>query len=117
MNNTPLEDQECHTLVDYLEILKQQGKVIVFSHTANETYTRSWNQKRRNTAMGVRSGIPDYVIVTRKYTLFLEMKRVKGGVVSPTQKKWIKAIENTGVPVAVCKGFDEAKIFVDKYLR
>lgn len=117
MNTTPTEDQECHTLVDYLEILKGQGKVVVFSHTANETYTKSWRQKRRNTAMGVRSGVPDYIIVTPKHTLFIEMKRTKGGVVSATQKEWVKAIQDTGVPCEVCKGFDEAKVFLDKWIK
>jgi hypothetical protein len=116
MNNTPTEDQECHTLVDYLEILKQQGKVIVFSHTANETYTKSWKQKARNKRMGVRSGVPDYIIVTKKHTIFLEMKRTKGGVVSATQKEWVKAIQDTGVACEVCRGFDEAKEFLDSYL-
>lgn len=123
MNITPTEDQECHTLVDYLEILKRQGKVITYAHIINELKLNRRRGQKPNFAylnkmksMGWRSGVPDYIIVTPKHTLFIEMKRTKGGVVSATQKEWIKAIQDTGVPCEVCKGFDEAKVFLDKYI-
>lgn len=110
------EEIECVALTNYLELLKEQGKVIVFSHTAQETYTKSWKQKNKNKRMGVRSGVPDYLIVTKKKLLFIEMKRKKGGVVSKAQKEWIKAINGVGGNAVVCRGFEEAKKVIEKEL-
>ena len=112
----PSEYDECKALVDFLEILVMQNKVIKFSHTANETYTTSWKQKMKNKQMGVRSGVPDYIVVTNKATLFIEMKRIKGGVVSQEQKEWVEAINKTGGHASVCKGFTEAMQFVKLFI-
>ena len=115
-NTSPLEIHECIALVEYLEILQSQKKILEFSHTANETYTKSWSQKRKNTQMGVKKGLPDYVVVTTKTLLFIEMKRVKGGVISPEQKSWIESLNSVGVVAQICAGFEEAKKIIDKHL-
>lgn len=115
-NTSPLELYECVALVEYLNILLVQGKILEFSHTANETYTKSWSQKRKNTQLGVRKGLPDYVVITKKTLLFIEMKRLKGGIVSPEQKKWIESLYSVGVIAEVCIGFDNAKTLIDKHL-
>ena len=108
------EDIECRALVEYLDTLVNQGKVVVYSHTAQETYTRSWNQKRKNKILGVRSGVPDYLVVTPNNILFIEMKRKKGGTTSKAQKEWIKAINEAGGNAVVCKGFEAAKEYLDE---
>lgn len=111
------EEIEARAVAQYLDLLQSQGRVLVFSHIANETYTKSWSQKSRNKAMGVRSGIPDYVIVTPNYVLFLELKRVKGGVLSKTQKEWLKALsQGKRTTSGVARGFDEAKKLIDQSL-
>lgn len=107
------EEIECRLLADYLEILKKMGKVQAYTHTAQSTYTKSFRQKARNKAMGVKPGLPDYIVVTKKNILFIEMKRVKGGVVSKHQKTWIEAIESVGGDAVVCRGFDEAKEYLE----
>lgn len=108
------EEQECIPLVQYLELLKSSKKVLLYSHVASETYTTSWRQKYKNKINGVRSGIPDYLVIFPKTILFLEMKRVKGGVVSPSQKEWIAALQNReGVVAVVAKGFNQAKEVID----
>ena len=64
---------------------------------------------------GMLSGMPDLVILS-KPPVFVEMKRKKGGVLSPAQKevhKWIKAC---GYTVLVCRGFDDARAQLKKYL-
>lgn len=112
-NNTPLERFEQSALVDWLEA---QG--LLFSSAAQSTYTTSWNQKRLNHATGLRKGVPDMLIVIPPErsvdgtgrVIFCEMKRVKGGVVSPDQKKWIAALNAVGgtVDAFVAHGADEA---------
>lgn len=120
------EDQITMQVTEYLEVLKSTGKVIAFSHIPNSTFTRSWSVKRRNTAMGVRAGVPDMLIVFKDKVLFLELKRVKGGVLSPYQKEWIKAINAVEEPALdsshryviarVASGFDEAQAVIDECL-
>lgn len=117
MNTTPTEYQECVTLAQWLDYLVQQGKVHVYSHTAQETFTKSWKQKGKNKAMGVRPGVPDYIILTPKAVLFIEMKRKQGNKPTEHQKKWIAKINNSEYTIAsVCYGFDEAKEFVEEHL-
>ena len=58
-------------------------------------------------AEGVSSGVPDLFIPAWK--LWVEMKRTKGGSVSPEQKDWIKYLEDVGYCVKVCKGAEDAK--------
>lgn len=112
----PLEDHECFTLTEYLDRMKASGKIAVYTHTANETYTKSWKQKSRNKRMGVRPGIPDYIIVTDSKVLFVEMKRVKGGTVTGYQRKWIKELNGKQCEAVVCRGFDEAREFIEKHI-
>jgi hypothetical protein len=63
---------------------------------------------------GVSAGVPDLFIPALR--LFIEMKRVKGGVVSKEQKEWIIYLISCGYNAVICKGFDEAKASVEKYL-
>ena len=42
----------------------------------------------------------------------IEMKRKKGGVVSPEQKQWGEVMSAAGIPFKVCKGCEEAIEFV-----
>lgn len=113
INNTPLERFEQSALVNWLEA---QG--LLFSSTAQSTYTTSWNQKRLNHATGLRKGVPDMLIVIPPEravdgtgrVIFCEMKRQRGGVVSPEQKKWIAALNAVGgtVDAFIAHGADEA---------
>lgn len=120
-NSTPLERHEQATFVDWLEL---QG--LLFSATAQSTYTKSWSQKRLNHATGLRKGVPDMLVIIPPErakngsgaVLFIEMKRRKGGVLSPEQKVWIENIQAISgtVSAIVAKGADEAIEFVSSHL-
>lgn len=119
MNTTPRETDECITLAQWLGY-----KGVLFTHLAQETYTRSWNQKRKNKAMGVNSGFPDYAIYVpvhksktgKSELVFIEMKRQKGGVTSAAQKEWIRAMQEVEINIYVCKGFDEAEKVLSQFI-
>lgn len=115
--NIPTEEQEQTAVVEYLEMLKKQGKVLLFSAVPNNTYTRSWNQRRKAKAEGVRKGVPDLIIVTKDKVLFLEMKRAKGTYPRPEQKEWLKVLDGKEVVSDWAKGFDEAKEKIDEVLK
>lgn len=129
----PSEDNECMALTQYLRL-----KGLKFSHIAQETpmvtyrdgvRTPNWKTIRRTKAIGINKGVPDYIVlIERKPTevagqrnnilLFIEMKKVKGGKVSPEQAEWINALNKVfGVVAVVCHGFDQAKDVIDAYVR
>lgn len=113
--DVPLEIHEQMAFVDYLELLKAQGKILLYTALPNNTYTTSWKQRVKHNREGVRRGFPDVVILTAhtKKILFVEMKRVKGGTVKPEQKEWIEGLNACGGVARVCRGFEEAKEFID----
>lgn len=111
-NSTPLEEQECFALVEYMTL-----KNIKFSHIHQEMYTTSFKQKNKAKRLGVNPGVPDYLICFKDKLLFIEMKRKKGGSVSDAQRGWIEALGAIpNVQAVVCYGFDEAKEVIDGYL-
>lgn len=72
--------------------------------------------------MGLRAGFPDLIILAKNKSkthevLFIEMKRQKGGVVSPEQKEWIEALDNDNYCVGIAKGCDSAINILNKYLE
>lgn len=110
----PTEDVEQRAFVQWL-----RANNLPHWRTPNETYTKSWAQKNKNKALGVSAGIPDlFIALAGKGLVGVEMKRVKGGTVSPAQKEWI-AILNTipGVEVHVARGCDEAIKIIQSYLK
>jgi len=112
------EDDLTKQVAEYCELLMAQGKVTAFSHIPASTFTKSWAVKNKNAAMGVRAGVPDMLIVFPTKVLFLELKRLKGGVVSEAQKCWIDALSATGkVTAVVAAGWDQAKQAIDSLLE
>ena len=58
-------------------------------------------------AEGVSPGVPDLFIPA--WGLWVEMKRSKGGSLSPEQKDWIQYLESVNYRVLVGKGEADAK--------
>jgi hypothetical protein len=70
----------------------------------------------RNKHLGVHKGVPDYLLIVNNRVVFIEMKRVSGGVVSKQQKEWLADLRAAGVGAHVCCGFQEAKELVTNLL-
>jgi hypothetical protein len=105
----PSERHECARFVQWL-----RNNKLPFTHIANET--DSVKLGIRNRLMGVSKGVPDYMILVNKGVIFVEMKRRIGGKTSPHQKEWVSQLTLRGIPVKVCRGFDEAVSFVKEHL-
>ena len=58
-------------------------------------------------AEGVSPGVPDLFVPA--WSLWIEMKRESGGVVSPVQRDWIEYLKSIGHRVIVGRGFEDAK--------
>ena len=110
----PLEEVEQRVVVQYLQLLESQGKVLWFSSVPNSTFTKSWSVKRKNKEQGLRPGMTDLIVIFSDNVLFLEMKRIKGGVLSAAQKTCIAALESAGQIVCIAKGADEAIKSIDQ---
>lgn len=109
-NGTPSEDDEEEAFADWLD---QKG--YRHTHFSNEMFTQSIKIKARMKRLGVHSGPPDHLIIVpccdgKKRTLYIEMKRQKGGEVSDTQWEWLKdLVDCDGVAAFVAKGFEQAQ--------
>lgn len=80
---------------------------------------KSHAQARKFQLEGLRSGVPDLflpVAASGHHGMFIEMKRRKGGVVSPEQMGWHVALREAGYHVAVCYGAEEAMDRIAEYL-
>lgn len=50
------------------------------------------------------------------WSLWIEMKRTKGGSVSAEQKDWLQYLEGIGHTAIVCRGAEDAKRQVEQHL-
>jgi VRR-NUC domain len=112
-----LELDEQVKCIDYLELLKLQKNDILYSATAQSTFTRSWSQVATNKKAGVKKGLPDLIIIVNKILVFIELKKPKGGVVSPEQKEWIDKLNLAGEYAFVCHGFEQFKKIIDQTVK
>ena len=79
---------------------------------------RAISVAKRLKAEGVVAGIPDLAILfPDSKTLFIEMKRQKGGRLSDSQKRVIPKIEALGHTVLVCYGAKDASIKILEYIK
>lgn len=121
----PLEDDEC---IKFSSWMKLNG--IPHCHIANESRSSSRSAMIRGAKlkrMGQSRGVWDYEVyipikgITGRVDCYelckIEMKRKKGGVVSPEQKEWGKIYEKAGIDCKVCRGADEAIAFVKSMLK
>ena len=87
--------------------------VLIFAVPNGEK--RAIKVAERLKAEGVVRGIPDLFIP--EWNLWIEMKRVKGGRLSPEQKEIIGYLESIGQTVLVGKGAKHASELVLKYIQ
>ena len=64
---------------------------------------------------GLSRGFPDYLVLVEGQAIAIELKRQKGSKTSPEQAAWVEALNDAGVPAKVCKGFDEARQFIETF--
>ena len=60
---------------------------------------------------GVSPGVPDLFVPA--WSLWVEMKRQTGGVMSPVQRDWIEYLQSIGHTVIIGRGFDDAKAQIE----
>lgn len=110
----PTEAQEGLAFVAYL-----RRKGLKFTHIPLETGS-SLEARRRAIRMkqqGTARGFPDYLIFVRDCAIAIELKRRKGGRVTPEQKEWLETLNDAGIQARVCAGYEQAVEFVEETQR
>ena len=104
----PPEEAEHMALVQWLEL-----HAIRYTHVPNEGLHKvQYRVKQKR--LGVKPGVPDILIFDRpplypeNVGVAIELKRQKGGRVTPEQTAWLEHLKARGWAVAVCQGAMEA---------
>lgn len=110
------EGLEAEEHVKFATWLKKQN--ILFFHPPNGG-TRIKREAYRLKQMGVMPGVPDIVICKARrgfHGLYIELKRVEGGTLSPAQVYWLAELTKEGYLARRANGFLHAKRMVEWYL-
>lgn len=116
----PTEEQEQVAVFQWVELMMNRYPDLRWLiHIPNGGY-RAKSEAVRFKRAGVKKGVSDlFLPVARKgyHGLWIEMKRRKGGRLSPEQKEWIDGMFQQGYLAVRCDGADEAIGMLERYLR
>lgn len=108
-DHIPTEHEEQRTFVQWFRRKFPDVRIMAIPNGG----ARSPSVACRLKAEGVSRGVPDLFIPAWK--MFIEMKRIKGGVVSEDQSSWKEYLESCGYRVAICAGCEEAQGEVNEW--
>ena len=118
-NPFPTEHEEQAALFKWADEMSEECPALKLLYAIpNGTY-KSIAAAKKFAAEGLRSGVPDICLPVsngRYHALYIEMKRIKGGRISPEQKDWIDMLNNAGNFAIVCYGADSARSAIIEYL-
>ena len=108
------EKELCFAINEYLALYSNQYQYMYW-HVPNENVSRNVGWVMMQKKMGMRSGVPDYVLWHEKLTLLIEVKVAKGKL-SKNQKSFIKEAEDKklGGNVIVVYGWEEFEYNIKK---
>lgn len=98
----------------FLKWFEMQFRGVRIFHIPNGG-RRSIKTAKAMKADGVKPGVPDLFVP--RWCLWIEMKRVKGGQVSPEQRDWIAYLEDNGHKVIVGRGAADASRQVLEWIK
>lgn len=117
--SVPLESEEQQTVFQWARMSEGKHPELKLLHHIPNGGLRNKPVAVRMTAEGVRRGVPDMCLPAARgpyHGLYIELKRVKGGKVSPEQKEWIQGLREQGYCATVCRGADDAIKTIGWYL-
>ncbi len=111
------EDQEQIALIQWarMQPILKEGLYAI----ANGGY-RNVAEAAKLKRTGVLAGVSDLHLPYPSkgfHGLWIEMKRVKGGVLSVPQKNWLDLMTEWGHLAVMCRGWDAARRTLEDYLR
>jgi len=115
----PLEHDEQKSVVTWASTMETKFPALKLLYAIPNGGHRHKATAARLKAEGVKPGVPDlHLPVPRNgyHSLYIEMKRRRGGRVSDEQKAWKEALQHEGHRVEICRGFEEARDALLNYL-
>lgn len=114
------EDAIHFAFMDHLATIPyKDGKLVDFFHHSPNGGVSSFRQKAKFKKMGTLNGFPDlqcFIARGGYHGLFIELKRLKGGVVSADQKRVLAMLNNEGYSAVICRGLDSAVEALNEYM-
>jgi hypothetical protein len=107
----PSEHQEQRELIKWFRQTFSTVRIFAIPNGG----TRSPSGALKLKLEGVSPGVPDLFVP--EWGLWIEMKRAKGGRVSPEQQDWIAYLTGVGYKIIVGAGADDAKHQILNFLR
>ena len=122
----PLEEHEQEAVFAWAEMMEgRYPQLALLSASMNGILTDArFGAKLKR--LGRKKGYPDIFLAMSKRApdgniiasgLFIELKRVEGGVVSKEQQDWHAKLIAQGYRVVVCKGARDAIKVIEEYLQ
>ena len=116
----PSEHDEQSALMDWIYLTAwKHPELHLFYHIPNEG-KRSPAAAMKLKQEGLKAGVPDNFLPVARgeyHGLYIELKRIRGGKVSPEQQQWIGDLNAQGYLAVVCKGWEEAAEVITKYME
>ena len=114
----PTEQSEQESLIRWCDNHPDRRVSLIYSHLNGLRASIGAVVKAK--AAGARKGIPDLFLPVpcgQYHGLYIEMKRLKLGSLSPEQKEWIRDLTDLGYKAEVCKGHESAIAVIIEYLK
>jgi hypothetical protein len=92
---------------------------ILFYHIPNGGY-RNKKEAYSLKAQGLQPGVPDLCLPIPRgkyHSLYIELKRASGGVLSHPQRWWLEQLNGNGHKAVVANGFLAAQKIIQEYLN
>lgn len=119
IENIPTEAEEQAALFRWADLAQgDYPELALLHHIPNGGY-RNKREAANLQREGVKAGVPDICLPVARngcHGLYIELKRRKGGRLSPPQAWWLERLKKQGYQVAVCYGWVEAKNIIVQYL-
>ncbi len=116
----PSESEEQQALKDWVDAhIYKYPELEAFYHIPNEG-KRSKAEGAKLKREGLKEGVSDNCLPVKKGeygSLYIELKKRQGGVVSKAQSDWIDLMREVGNAAFVCFGWEEARDRLVEYLE
>lgn len=115
----PLEDSEQATLFEWATYAAGKHPELELLYAIPNGGYRHKRTAAILKRTGVKAGVPDIHLPVAKgkyHSLYIEMKRRKNSTTTVNQKLWHEALKEQGHACHVCKGWEEARDVILKYL-
>ncbi len=115
----PTEEAEQTALFEWAARQAGRHPELGLLHAIPNGGKRGKAEAARMKMAGVKAGVPDMFLPVPRgsfHGLYIELKRRKGGRVSPEQAEWLERLSDEGYFCQVCKGWEEAAELIREYL-